>query len=93
MNLALLLFTMFYTPKPVVPFYTPPIVIEQPVLQAPVQLPQRSKSIVSPSTKDLNKPVTTTPQEFYQYTCPEGQYPIGDGQCHIHNDTQNGFVK
>lgn len=92
MNLALLLFTMFYTPKPVVPFYTPPIIIEQPVLQAPVQMP-RSKSIVSPSREVLNKPVTTTPQEFYQYTCPEGQYPIGDGQCHINNDRPGDWEK
>ena len=95
MNIALLLFTMFYTPKPVVPFYTPPIVIEQPiapVLAAPVQLPQASIIPRVPATKQP-EPVTTTPEEFYQYTCPEGQYPIGDGQCHINNDRPGDWEK
>lgn len=91
MELALILFTMFYTSKESKPFYVAPLThIEAPFV-APVQKPKDPRYSETPQTTPA--PVTTTPQEFYQYTCPEDQYPIGDGQCHINNDRPGDWEK
>jgi hypothetical protein len=94
--IALLLFTMFYAPPaPPVPFYAPPALIQAPqaavtpvVEQAPIRVPK-----TAPAAPTQPEHGQANPADFYGYTCPAGQYPIGDGQCHVNNDRPGEVVK
>ena len=80
-EIALLLFTMFYTPpKPdffqIIPA---PVVIEQ-AAPVPATAPQVEYKQPTPAKQE---PGGTDIEGFYGYSCPDGGWPIGDGQCHL----------
>lgn len=78
--LALTLFLLLYTPH------------KHPVPQFPVMAPVvevvPQPSVVTPVPAPAEPTVPT-----YTYTCPDGGWPIGDGQCHINNDRPGDVVK